>query len=98
MTERRSQVQYTVEAKAVHDSLSTERQAKVDHAVRVLARDPFHKLATAQIGPNETYRKAYVAPGIVLEYVVVREAFVVVLLELFDESSYLIDESEGGSG
>ena len=92
MTDRpKLKVSYTVEAKQTRDELPVERQAMLDHAVKVLSRDPYHKTATASIGTNENYRKAYVAPGLMLEYTVVREVLVVVLLEIFDESRYLLD-------
>ncbi|MEU4875110.1 hypothetical protein [Streptomyces sp. NPDC021608] len=39
-------VQFTVEARAAHDGLPSERRAHLDKAVRILARDPFRKAAT----------------------------------------------------
>ncbi|GHK04618.1 type II toxin-antitoxin system RelE family toxin [Streptomyces sp. NPDC003753] len=92
MTEYR--VQFTVEARATYDGLPAERRAQLDKALRILARDPFHKTATAQLGPDEHLRKAYVAPGVVLEYMVAGAIMVVVVLEIFDESHYLIDEND----
>ncbi|MGW2646482.1 hypothetical protein ACWC2T_16560 [Streptomyces sp. NPDC001393] len=92
MTEYR--IQFTVEARAVYDELPAERRAQLDRAVRVLARDPFRKTATAQLGPDEHLRKAYVAPGVMLEYMVAGAIMVVVVLEIFDESAYLIDEAD----
>lgn len=86
-----NRVTYTVDAMQTRNELPAERQGMLDHAMKVLARDPFHKSATAAIGPNESYRKAYVAPGLMIEYTVVREILVVVLLEIFDESRYLLD-------
>ncbi|MFF9408975.1 type II toxin-antitoxin system RelE/ParE family toxin [Streptomyces anandii] len=87
-------IQFTVEARAAYDSLPGSRQAQLDRAVRILARDPFRKTATAQLGPDEHLRKAYVAPGVVLEYMVAGAVMVVVVLEIFDESAYLIDEAD----
>ncbi|AVV40316.1 hypothetical protein PYK79_00525 [Streptomyces sp. ID05-04B] len=87
-------VQFTVEARAAYDGLPGERRAQLDKAVRILARDPFRKAATAQLGPDEHLRKAYVAPGVVLEYVVAAAVLVVVVLEIFDEFAYLVDESD----
>jgi hypothetical protein len=87
-------VQFTVEARAAYDALPPSRQAEVDRAVRILAKDPFRKHATAQLGPDEHLRKAYVAPGVMLEYMVAGAVMVVVVLEIFDESSYLIDEAD----
>ncbi|WP_338895904.1 hypothetical protein WBG99_09490 [Streptomyces sp. TG1A-60] len=68
MTEYR--VQFTVEARATYDALPGERRAQLDKAVRVMARDPFRKTSTAPLGPDDSLRRAYVAPGVVLEYVV----------------------------
>lgn len=62
--------------------------------MRILARDPCRKTATAQLGPDEHLRKAYVAPGVMLEYVVAGAVMVVVVLEIFDEFAYLVDESD----
>lgn len=87
-------VQFTVEARAAYDALPPSRQAHLDKAVRILARDPFRKHATAPSGPDEHLRKAYVAPGVMLEYVVAGAIMVVVVLEIFDESAYLIDEPD----
>ncbi|GLW48389.1 hypothetical protein Stsp02_40510 [Streptomyces sp. NBRC 14336] len=87
-------VQFTVEARATFDGLPEERRAQLDTAVRILARDPFRKNSTAQLGPDEHLRKAYVAPGMMLEYMVAGAIMVVVVLEVFDESAYLIDEAD----
>ncbi|MDN3264398.1 hypothetical protein QWJ26_32210 [Streptomyces sp. CSDS2] len=92
MTEHR--VQFTVEARATYDALPAERRVQLDRAVRILARDPFRKTSTAQLGPDEHLRKAYVAPGVLLEYMVAGAVMVVVVLEIFDESHYLIDEAD----
>ncbi|WP_282700964.1 hypothetical protein [Streptomyces sp. CC219B] len=89
-------VQFTVEARAVYEGLPDERRAQLDKAVRILARDPFRKNATAQLGPDEHLRKAYVAPGVMLEYVVAGAVMVIVVLEIFDEFAYLVDESDAG--
>ncbi|MDX3242254.1 hypothetical protein [Streptomyces sp. ME18-1-4] len=40
-------VQFTVEARAAYDGLPGEGRAQLDKAVRILARDPFRKVATA---------------------------------------------------
>ncbi|WP_053084660.1 hypothetical protein [Streptomyces viridochromogenes] len=61
--------------------------------MRILARDPFRKNATAQLGPDEHLRKAYVAPGVLLGYMVAGAVMVIVVLEIFDEFAYLIDET-----
>ncbi|MEG3629076.1 hypothetical protein [Streptomyces poriticola] len=87
-------VQFTVEARATYDALPDERRAQLDTAVRILARDPFRKTSTAQLGPDEHLRKAYVAPGVMLEYMVAGAIMVVVVLEIFDESAYLVDEAD----
>ncbi|WP_416481477.1 type II toxin-antitoxin system RelE family toxin [Streptomyces sp. CL12] len=87
-------IQFTVEARSAYDSLPGSRQAQLDKALRILARDPFRKTSTAQLGPDEHLRKAYVAPGVVLEYMVAGAIMVVVVLEIFDESAYLVDEAD----
>lgn len=62
--------------------------------MRILARDPFRKNSTAQPGPDEHLRKAYVAPGAMPEYMVAGAVIVVVVLEIFDESACLVDEAD----
>jgi hypothetical protein len=84
-------VDFTEAAAEVRDSLPAERRAMLDRGVRVLARDPFNKTATGPIGADDSYRKAYVAPGLVLEYTVVAQVLVVIVMQLFDETAYLID-------
>lgn len=91
MTEHR--VQFTVEAHATYEALPGEHRTRPDRAVRILARDPFLKNATAQFGPDPHLRRAYVAPGVMPEYMVAG-AVVVVVLEIFDESAYLVDEAD----
>ncbi|MHB9858818.1 hypothetical protein [Streptomyces sp. YIM S03343] len=87
-------VQFTVEARATYDALPADRRAQLDRAVGILARDPFRKNSTAQLGPDEHLRKAYVAPGVMLEYMVAGAIMVVVVLEIFDEVAYLVDETD----
>ncbi|MEW2117559.1 hypothetical protein AB0945_20670 [Streptomyces sp. NPDC005474] len=87
-------VQFTVEARASYDALPAERRAHLDKAVRILARDPFRKISTAPLGPDDNLRKAYVAPGVLLEYVVAGAIMIVVVVWIFDESQYLIDEAD----
>ena len=92
MTECR--VQFTVEARTTYDALPGERRAQLDRAMRILARDPFRKTSTAQLGPEEHLRKAYVAPGVMVEYMAAGAIMVVMVLEIFEESHYLIDEND----
>jgi mRNA-degrading endonuclease RelE of RelBE toxin-antitoxin system len=92
MTEYR--VQFTVEARTTYDALPGERRDQLDRAMRILARDPFRKTSTAQLGPEEYLRKAYVAPGVMVEYMVAGAIMVVMVLEIFEESHYLIDEND----
>ncbi|MGC0329308.1 hypothetical protein RKD23_002298 [Streptomyces sp. SAI-170] len=89
MSERR--VQFTVEARATYDTLPAARRAQLDRAVRVLARDPFRRAASAPIGPDEHVRRAYVGPGLIMEYAVAGAVLAVVAVEAFEESAYLID-------
>ncbi|MEH0446604.1 hypothetical protein QA811_23700 [Streptomyces sp. B21-102] len=67
----------------------------LDRAVRILARDPFRKNATAPLGAGEHFRRAYAAPGVRFECVVAGAVVVVVVLEIFDEFAYVVDESDG---
>ncbi len=87
-------VQFTVEARAAYDGLPGDRRAQLDRAVRILSRSPFRKAATAPLGPDEHLRKAYVTPGMMLEYMVAGAVMVIVVLEIFDEFTYLVEEND----
>ncbi|MEU1514228.1 hypothetical protein ABZ490_19070 [Streptomyces sp. NPDC005811] len=87
-------VQFTVEARAAYDGLPGERRARLDHALRILARDPFRKGATAPLGPDEHLRRAYATSGVMLEYMAAGAVMVVVDLEISDEFAYLIDAAD----
>ncbi|MFE4915845.1 hypothetical protein ACFRCX_30540 [Streptomyces sp. NPDC056652] len=90
-------VTYTVECAQALEELSPERRALIDRGLAVLARDPYHK-ATAPIGTHEDNRKAQVAPGVLIEYVVAHAVMVVVVLTVFDDGLYLLADDELGSG
>ncbi|MFE2498832.1 hypothetical protein [Streptomyces scopuliridis] len=90
-------ITYTVECAEVVAQLSPERRILLDRGLAVLARDPYHK-ATAPIGTHEDNRKAQVAPGVLIEYVVAHAVMVVVVLTVFDDSLYLLADDELGSG
>ncbi|MEY9843825.1 hypothetical protein [Streptacidiphilus sp. MAP5-3] len=78
-------VTYTVEAQATRDALSHERQQLLDQGLAVLAKDPYHE-ATTHVGINEADRKAQVAPGIMIEYLIAHALMVVAVIEVFDDS------------
>ncbi|MFJ4686239.1 hypothetical protein ACIQNG_32730 [Streptomyces sp. NPDC091377] len=78
-------VTYTVETKATADSMSPERRALLERGLATLAQDPYHK-ASSHIGTHEDDRKAQVAPGLLIEYVVAHGLLVVVVIEIFDEA------------
>jgi mRNA-degrading endonuclease RelE of RelBE toxin-antitoxin system len=90
----RYRVTFTVEARETYDRLSQETQDRIDHALRVLARDPRHKGATAPRGADDNSRKAYVSPGVMLEYVISEDVMIVVVVEVFAEELYLSDIPE----
>ncbi|GCD44023.1 hypothetical protein [Streptomyces paromomycinus] len=76
-------VTYTVEAKVTADAMAPERRDVLERGLAKLALDPYHK-ATAHIGTHEDDRKAQVAPGLLIEYVVAHGLLVVVVIEIFD--------------
>ncbi|MFD8968954.1 hypothetical protein ACFV0C_28885 [Streptomyces sp. NPDC059568] len=90
-------VTYTVECAQSLAELSPERRALIDRGLAVLARNPYHK-ATAPIGTHEDNRKAQVAPGVLIEYVIAHAVMVVVVLTVFDDGLYLLADDELGSG
>ncbi|MFH9419946.1 MULTISPECIES: hypothetical protein [Streptomyces] len=77
-------VTYTVEAKATADAMAPERRDMLERGLAKLALDPYHK-ATAHIGTHEDDRKAQVAPGLLIEYVVAHGLLVIVVIEIFDD-------------
>ncbi|MEV5594019.1 hypothetical protein [Streptomyces sp. NPDC052496] len=77
-------VTYTVEAKATADAMAPERRDMFERGLAKLALDPYHK-ATAHIGTHEDDRKAQVAPGLLVEYVVAHGLLVIVVIEIFDD-------------
>lgn len=82
---------YTEEAAATRDALPPERRRLFERAAAVLARDPYNTLGTAALSSQEE-RKAYLAPGLMVEYYVRRSVLVIIVFEVFDESGYLTDE------
>ena len=90
-------ITYTVECAAALEKLSPARRSLLERGLKVLARDPYHK-ATAPIGTHEDNRKAQVAPGVLIEYVVAHAVMVVVVLTVFDDALYLLTDDELGSG
>ena len=90
-------ITYTVEAAEAVGRLQAGGRDLLGRGLRVLARDPYHK-ATASIGTHEDNRKAQVAPGILIEYVVAHGVMVVVVLTVFDDSLYLLADDGLGGG
>ncbi|MFH8407905.1 hypothetical protein ACH4FX_24370 [Streptomyces sp. NPDC018019] len=77
-------VTYTVEAKATADAMAPERRNMLERGLAKLALDPYHK-ATAHVGTHEDDRRAQVAPGLLIEYVVAHGLLVIVVIEIFDD-------------
>ncbi|KOT78141.1 hypothetical protein ADK70_35275 [Streptomyces rimosus subsp. pseudoverticillatus] len=77
-------VTFTVEAKVTADALPRERRDLLERGLAKLTLDPYHEL-TAHIGTHEDNRKAQVAQGLLIEYVVVRGLIVVMAVEVFDD-------------
>ncbi|MFE5324972.1 type II toxin-antitoxin system RelE/ParE family toxin [Embleya sp. NPDC056575] len=86
-------VEYTETAAAVRDSLPPERRAQLTKALQVLARDPYTK-ASAPIGPDDDTRQAMVAPGLLIEYGVLRGVMVVVVVTVLDGMEFLGDTED----
>ncbi|MFF3271646.1 hypothetical protein ACFYWU_12030 [Streptomyces chrestomyceticus] len=76
-------ITYTVEAKATADAMAPERRDLFERGLTRLALDPYHR-ATAHVGTHEDNRKAQVAPGLLVEYVLARGLLVVMVIEIFD--------------
>ncbi|MFK8848145.1 hypothetical protein [Streptomyces sp. Ac-502] len=76
-------VTYTVEAKVTADAMAPGRRELLERGLAELALDPYHK-ATAHVGTHEDNRKAQVAAGLLVEYVVAHGLLVIVVIEIFD--------------
>lgn len=82
-------VTFTTEAAESIERMTAERRALLDRGLANLSRDPYHR-ASAPVGVHEDNRKAQVAPGILIEYLVGHSLMVVVVVTVFDEDLYLI--------
>jgi hypothetical protein len=82
-------VSFTVEAAESADRMAPHRRELLDRGLANLARDPYHK-ASAPVGTHEDNRKAQVAPGILIEYLIGHGLMVVAVVTVFDEDLFLV--------
>lgn len=82
-------VTFTTEAAESIERMAPERRDLLSRGLANLSKDPYHK-ASAPVGSHDDNRKAQVAPGILIEYLVGQSLMVVVVVTVFDEDLYLI--------
>ncbi|MGP4111025.1 type II toxin-antitoxin system RelE family toxin [Streptomyces sp. 4N509B] len=82
-------VTFTVEAAEAADRMAPHRRELLGRGLSNLARDPYHK-ASAPVGTHQDNRKAQVAPGILIEYLIGHGLMVVAVVTVFDEDLFLV--------
>lgn len=85
-------IQYTCEAHDQMASLSPERQERLRKGIAVIQEDPYHRLSVA-MNAEGTLRKIQATSRILVEYVVIDNLTLVVVLELFDDLEVLVEEA-----
>lgn len=84
-------IQYTVEADQQVNALTPERQERLRKGVAVIQEDPYHPLSVA-MNAEGTLRKIQATSRILVEYIVIDNLTLVVVLELFDDLEVLVQE------
>lgn len=84
-------IQYTVEADHQVNSLTPERQERLRKGIAVIQEDPYHRLSVA-MNAEGTLRKIQATSRILVEYVVIDNLTLIVVLELFDDLEVLVQE------
>lgn len=83
---------YTTRAVAALDSMAPERAAEVRRGIDKLKEKPYHPASYA-LNEAENLRKAMVREGVMVEYVVLDELILIVVLEIFDVTVYLDEDA-----
>ena len=85
-------IDYTLRAHDALGGMPPERAAEVKRGIEKLKNKPYHPVSYAM---NEAgnLRKAMVREGVMVEYAVFDELILIVVLEIFDVSGYLDEES-----
>ncbi|GAA3853184.1 MULTISPECIES: hypothetical protein [Streptomyces] len=82
-------ISFTTEAAESAERMAPHRKKLLERGLAKLAQDPYHK-ASAPVGTHEDNRKAQVAPGILIEYLIGQGLMVVVVVTVFDEDLFLV--------
>lgn len=84
---------YTMRATAALESMPPEREAEVRRGIDKLKEKPYHAVSYAM---NEAgnLRKAMVREGVMVEYVILESLILIVVLEIFDITGYLDEDSD----
>lgn len=84
-------IQYTVEAERQVQALSPERQERLRKGIAIIQEDPYHALSVG-MNAEGTLRKIQATSRILVEYIVIDNLTLVVVLELFDDLEVLVQE------
>lgn len=84
-------IQYTVEADQQISALPQERQDRLRKGIAIIQEDPYHSMSVA-MNAEGTLRKIQATSRILVEYVVIDNLTLVVVLELFDDLEVLVQE------
>lgn len=84
-------IQYTVEADQQIAALPQERQDRLRKGIAIIQEDPYHALSVA-MNAEGTLRKIQATSRILVEYIVIDNLTLVVVLELFDDLEVLVQE------
>lgn len=84
-------IDYTTRAVAALDAMPADRASQVRRGIEKLKEQPYHPASYAMNEPGNL-RKAMVREGVLVEYAVFDELVLIVVLEVFDVSSYLDED------
>lgn len=84
-------IQYTVEADQQIKALPPERQDRLRKGLAIIQESPYHEVSVA-MNDEGTLRKIQATSRILVEYVVIDNLTLIVVLELFDDLEVLVQE------
>lgn len=85
-------IDYTTRAIAALDSMTADRAAEVRRGIEKLKDKPRHPVSYA-MNEEGTLRKAMVREGVMVEYVILDALILIVVLEIFDVTGYLDEDT-----
>lgn len=86
-------IDYSVRAMQALDSMSEERASEVRRGIDKLKDKPRHPVSYA-MNDDGTLRKAMVREGVLVEYIIIEQLILIVVLEIFDVTGYLDEDDQ----